>query len=378
MDTENSPSSEISLIDEAVARLRTVVPATWKVERSNRTFVTSDSRPKVLDGAIDIEAQNFRATLIVEAKRSFSPRDVERAFVDPSIVQQLRAMNATVPILVVSDWLSPRTRELLTDQEINYLDLTGNALIRIENPQIFVRTEGSVRAPRTANPGQVRLRGPRAARVLRLLLDVRPPYGVREIATATGVAVSYVSRLLEALDSEALVERSGRGQIDAVDIPRLLRRWADSYNLLKTNDASTFVATKGAAATFDQLRNRAQADQLAVTGSFAAVRFAPISAPTLLVIYAPNPEAFARSLDLLPADQGANIVVLRPYDPVVWDRASVTDGIRYAAVSQVAVDCLTGNGRMPAEGEALMSWMESNEDIWRLHSLAEIAGPPSW
>ena len=29
----------------------------------------------------------------------------------------------------------------------------------------------------------------------------------------------------------------------------------------------------------------------------------------------------------------------------------------FAAVCQVAIDCLTGFGRMPQEGEALLDWM---------------------
>ena len=30
---------------------------------------------------------------------------------------------------------------------------------------------------------------------------------------------------------------------------------------------------------------------------------------------------------------------------------------RYVAPSQAVVDCLTGTGRMPAEGEAVLEWM---------------------
>lgn len=33
--------------------------------------------------------------------------------------------------------------------------------------------------------------------------------------------------------------------------------------------------------------------------------------------------------------------------------------------SQVAVDLLTGPGRNPAEGQALLDWMEINERAWR-------------
>jgi Domain of unknown function (DUF1905)/Bacteriocin-protection, YdeI or OmpD-Associated len=64
----------------------------------------------------------------------------------------------------------------------------------------------------------------------------------------------------------------------------------------------------------------------------------------------------------------------RPFDRVVWLQTSVDGGLRYAAPSQVAVDCLSGNGRMPAEGEALLEWMLANESEWRADSLHSI--PP--
>lgn len=73
---------------------------------------------------------------------------------------------------------------------------------------------------------------------------------------------------------------------------------------------------------------------------------------------------------MLPADEGADIAFLRAFGPVVWERTTVENGVGYVAPSQVAVDCLTGTGRMPAEGEALLSWMTANEDAWRAGSLA--------
>jgi hypothetical protein len=48
-----------------------------------------------------------------------------------------------------------------------------------------------------------------------------------------------------------------------------------------------------------------------------------------------------------------------------FDRGIEADGLRYAAPSQVAVDLLTGPGRSPSEGEALLDWMGDNERQWR-------------
>ena len=40
--------------------------------------------------------------------------------------------------------------------------------------------------------------------------------------------------------------------------------------------------------------------------------------------------------------------------------------------SQVAADCLTGNGRMPSEGEALVTWMVENQAEWRTPSVKDV------
>ena len=370
----NAASEERQLVDGAIAALSKDLPASWQVRRSSRTVVGKGSDQQSLaDDLIEIAAgpNGVTAALVVEAKRLFGPRDVERLSGD-RLFRVLR-LNYNLPVLVVSEWLSPRSRELMEQQGINYLDLTGNALVRLDNPAVLIRSSGAARSPKPLERGKVRLRGPKAARVLRLLLDVRPPYGVRELAMACGVAGSYVSRLLDALDTEALIDRSSGGRVGSVDIPRLLRRWAETYDVFTTNQAATFLAPAGATATLDRLRSDGDvARHSAITGSFAAVRLAPVAAPALLTAYTDNTDVLAAELGLLPADEGANVALLGPYDAVVWARTTIEDGVRWASPSQVAVDCLTGNGRMPAEGEALIRWMVKNEDRWRLGALAEV------
>jgi hypothetical protein len=44
----------------------------------------------------------------------------------------------------------------------------------------------------------------------------------------------------------------------------------------------------------------------------------------------------------------------------------------WAAPSQVAIDCLSGSGRMPSEGEALLEWMRRHEGRWRCQSIDEL------
>ena len=310
----NAASEERQLVDGAIAALSKDLPASWQVRRSSRTVVgTGSDQQSLADDLIEIAAgpNGVTAALVVEAKRLFGPRDVERLSGD-RLFRVLR-LNYNLPVLVVSEWLSPRSRELMEQQGINYLDLTGNALVRLDNPAVLIRSSGAARSPKPLERGKVRLRGPKAARVLRLLLDVRPPYGVRELAMACGVAGSYVSRLLDALDTEALIDRSSGGRVGSVDIPRLLRRWAETYDVFTTNQAATFLAPAGATATLDRLRSDGDvARHSAITGSFAAVRLAPVAAPALLTAYTDNTDVLAAELGLLPADEGANVALLGP------------------------------------------------------------------
>jgi hypothetical protein len=367
----NGAYQETELIDAAVAWLNDWLPAGSSAERSERQVVgPNNTQPSRVDATIDLRVSNGTATFAVEAKRSFSPRDVERLL--PGLARTLRSLAGNVPLLVVAPWLSARTQELLRDEGINYIDLTGNALVRLDFPAVLIRTTGATKNPEPEVREVARVRGPKAGRLVRTLIDVRPPYGVRELAGATELTPGYVSRLLDALDRDALVDRSRNGEVGAVDYPALLRRWIETYDVLKSNEARRFIAPEGAGRALERLTDVTANGRTAVTGSFAAVRWAPVAAPALLLVYVENVSTSVEALNLLPADEGANVVLLRPFDQVVWERAEREDGITYVAPSQAAADCLTGTGRMPSEGEALITWMGENEERWRVPSLSDL------
>jgi len=371
----NSLSEEKSLINRAISWLQINLPETWKAEAASQTVVSpGQSRPpRIIDALITLTPpqQNGGVSLLVEAKSTFAPRDAEQLF--SGVARQLRNLNSNYPILVVAPWLSERTQEVLTKEDINYLDLTGNVRIALNYPPVFITHKGASRNPTPSLRAPARLKGPKAGRLARLLIDVAPPYGVSEIAVATGLAPGYVSRMLESLDEDALIVRTRRGQVESVDIPPLLRRWTQTYDVFKSNATSSFVAAQGPEEILSRLGSLPpEFPRVAVTGSFSAVRFAPVAAPSLLILYCSEPSEMAKALGLLPADRGSNVVLLRPFDAVVWERTTEVSGATYAAVSQTAADCLTGNGRMPAEGEALTTWMEDNLSQWRLPSLSAL------
>jgi len=351
------------LLDQVVAWLRERLPSTWEV--APRRSEMQGSNPDE-DSSLEIRANSgTTAILLVEARRTFTPRDTDQLL--GGMTRAFKRMYPFSPILAVAEWISPQAQARLRENKINYVDLTGNAWLSLDNPTVFLSAQGSSRNPGPMPRGKARVQGPKAGRLIRWLVDVRPPYGVREMAGAADLSQGYVSRLFEALDEDALIERNKRGAVESVDTAGLIRRWTETYNVLKANSYRSYIDRQGAA----NLLNRLAGLDLpvAVTGSFAAVRRSPVAAPALLAVYTDEPQKLARTMDLLPSDRGSNVVLLQPYDPVVWQRTTTDSGVTYVADSQVAADCLTGTGRMPAEGQALLEWMLANESRWRIDNL---------
>jgi hypothetical protein len=119
----------------------------------------------------------------------------------------------------------------------------------------------------------------------------------------------------------------------------------------------------------------------ALTGSFAAERIVAVAPPSLLVMYVRgDATSLVQLARLLPAETGANVVIAEPYDQVAmeprWPQPPpIPSRVPVVSASQIVLDSLTGNGRMPQEGEALLDWMSQHEGEWRLPSLTELPLP---
>jgi hypothetical protein len=364
---------EAELLEASLTKLRQMLPASWILERSPESHGRSSSLVAAgVNCAADLHAANgTRAQLLLKVVGRLSPRSAEASLA--ALAQAEEALDGRPP-LVIAGWLSTRSQELLAQSGVSYMDLTGNALVLLEDPALYISSEGATRDPDPAPRGKARVSGSKAARIVRLLVDVAPPYRVGEVAEATGLTPAYVSRMLETLHHETLIERSVRGWVSDVDIPGLLRRFAESYDIFKANRTRRFHAPGGTLQLLSRLADLPDPAALTITGSFAAARLAPLAVPAMLLAYTRDPKTIAEQLGLTRAHKGANVVLLGAFDPVVWERTSEQGCVRYVSPAQAAIDCLTGGGRMPSEGATLLGWMVEHQSSWRVRSLRELAG----
>ena len=337
--------------------------------QSGGTGLPSGETPSFLN----LRGGSSNAGFLIEPRSSLTPRDIESSLASPSM-RRLRAQGSRA-MIVIAPYLSRRARELLAQEEISYLDLTGNVRIVNEYPPVLIETEGATKDP-SANQRPVRgLRGAAAGKIVRALVDARPPYGVTELGRAARVDPGYATRVLEALEAEALVERGRRGRVVDADWESLLRRRAEVVDLLDPRQTELYVAPADPAATVGRLK---EWGELVISGSLAAARYARISVPTLLVVYGLRDRTeLENALELRPVSQGANVALVRPQNTAPFFNAVSSPPLTFASPSQAAIDCLSGNGRMPAEGDAVIEWMRRDESAWRADSL-DATSWPSW
>ena len=94
-------------------------------------------------------------------------------------------------------------------------------------------------------------------------------------------------------------------------------------------------------------------------------RSPPIELPPSLRLawpcfYVDNIGSAATALKIRPTEAGANVMLLAPFDEVVFQRTWEDGGLTLVAPSQAAVDLLTSPGRALSEAGAILERLAGN------------------
>ncbi|MEV0470923.1 helix-turn-helix domain-containing protein [Streptomyces prunicolor] len=372
------PSPAAAVLDQGRAALQNLLGEEWEVTVQPEELPGGDHGWEAVLQIKSNNEGNF-AQMLVDVRERITPKDVFGFLTSTALL--VRRVNHYTRLMVFSPWISPKTQEALREQGIDYLDLTGNVSLRVSRPAVVIHTRGADRAPaghRTASTKPL-LTGARAGRLIRLLADVAPPYRTTELAQHAGLSVPYVSRLLDALEDQLLVGREGK-VITSVDWQELLRTRASHLDLMRLTNPQGMLAPNGLQAVLDRLIKRdgvVAGQDVLVTGSYAARPIAPVAVGGQLMLYvSPDPaadHAIARELGLMPVPEGGDVLLLHAPDSSVLHRPRRYDRYRQVGPSQLVLDCLSGPGRMPAEGEKVLEFMTAEEHSWRIADLSRLS-----
>jgi hypothetical protein len=349
------------VLREAVHILRNRLPLRWSLHE-----VPDSLKDAGVDGQLRLRAPDGTESLVlVQAKRLLNSRDV------PSALENLREAavrldpSEPVVLLLAARYLPETTQERIAEAGAGYVDATGNLMLLTDRPGLFLRDRGAERDPwRGLGRPRGTLHGPPAARVVRALIDFVPPYTVPELSTRARASAGATYRVVEFLEGEGLLERARYGSIGEVQWRRLLERWSKDYGFAQSNLVSTYLEPRGLGALTARLAEQPQLDYV-LTGSLAAARAAVYAEPRLAMLYVREAATVAEALGLRSTDSGANVALASGKYDVAFERPEGVGGRCMAALSQAAVELLSGPGRNPSEASALLDWMERNESAWR-------------
>lgn len=366
----DEPRTKADVLLAAAARIQASLPPGWMVRTKLEDGGTDDSTStyrRPLSRLLLLRDGKTVAAYRVETKRAQVSSDLLSA------INQLQDHDGSQPPgrgpmrpMLVARYLTAQQRYALQERGIAYADATGNLYLASDDPLILLSDRGASSDP-WRGPGRptTNLKGLPAARLVRALADFVPPYSVAELATFADASLGAAYRLSDYLAAEGLLERAKRGPITGVDWPRLLRRWSRDAGYLDTTTTREFVEPRGLDSVVQKLGNHMPLARYALSGSMAAQPYAPYAEARLGLVYAEDPVTLASQLGLRPVETGANVLLVAPRSPVVFERTSTWRGVTIVAPSQAVADLLSGPGRNPAEGEFLLDWMKENEGVWR-------------
>ncbi|MDQ3092168.1 MAG: MarR family transcriptional regulator [Actinomycetota bacterium] len=355
------PERETDVLRRTLSLLGARLPGDWGVVIEEDVQLDGAS----VDAVVTLSAPDgTEALLVVEAKRLIAPRDLPVVLDKLSRLGGWSAGERAIP-MVVARYLAPSTRERLEADGAAYADATGNLRVVTDRPALFLRDAGADRDP-WRGPGRPRgtLKGPPAARVVRALVDFSAPMTVPELVRRSGASTGATYRVVDFLEREALIEREPRGPIVTVEWRRLLERWSEDYGFQRSNTVRGYLQPRGIRALTEELQSASDLPYV-LTGSLAAERLAPYAPPRLATVYVDDLDRAAERLNLRSVESGANVLLAAGDYDVVFERSVEIEGLTFASPSQVAVDLLTGPGRGPSEGEALLDWMQTHECAWK-------------
>jgi hypothetical protein len=279
--------------------------------------------------------------LVVEVKSNGQPRLAREA------ANQLLRYRDSYPGaygVLIAPYISPKAAEICIQEDIGYVDLSGNC--RLCFGQVYIEQEGKPNA--FANKRDLRsLYSPKAERVLRVLLNhPKRLWKTVELAEEAQVSLGQVSNVKKLLVDREWIQTQPSGFILG-EPEGLLKEWAvnDSF---RRNLARGLYSLKGVHEIEAHLGEVCKQRGIicALTSFSGAARLAPAVRYQTVVAYVEETgQDVAPLLGLKEVTSGANVSLLYPYDRGVLYEAREVEGVQIVSPIQIYLDLCHFPGR---------------------------------
>src|SRR5947207_8653088 len=179
---------------------------------------------KPIDVAVKFRLGEVERLLAVEVSPLGQPRHI-RAVVT-RLAEVRRELPTAYPVAAAT-YIGPQSARILKNNNLGFVDLSGNCYLAFEN--VLIEKEGK----RNVRPSTRPLRSlfaPRATRVVRaLLVEPGRAWRLEELAKAGEVSLGHSHNVVKRLEALAWVERDDSQRIRLSKPSDVLEAWCESY-----------------------------------------------------------------------------------------------------------------------------------------------------
>jgi transcriptional regulator with AbiEi antitoxin domain of type IV toxin-antitoxin system len=304
------------------------------------------------DLMIKFKLADHDQTLAVDVVSLGQPRQIRATVTKLADIR--RVLPSAYPV-AASVYIGPQSARILKDNNLGYVDLSGNCYLAFEH--VLIEKEGK----RNVRPSTRPLRSlfaPRATRVVRgLLAEPGRAWRLEELAKAAAVSLGHSHNVVKRLEDLRWLERDDAQRIHLTKPADLLEAWADSYDYRTNEIASYFVSERVTRRTMADLARAAGAEgrRYAFTLSAGLSLVAPHTRLGAIHCYLEgDPAPVAAALGLHPASEADGALhLLAPYDTGVFAGLLDKAGLKVVCLPQLYVDLLHSERRGAEQAEHL-------------------------
>ncbi|MCY4387187.1 MAG: SIR2 family protein [Desulfurellaceae bacterium] len=301
------------------------------------------------DAIVTIKNEGKERQILVEAKTSAEPRYLRHAIIQ--LQQFLEKLSISYGVILAPS-ISERGRKICEENNVGYVDLAGNALVKFDG--IYIKTAAQQRAAKRRRGRIKTLFAPVSTRLIRaLLVEPKRAWKLKELAETVHMSIGQAYKVKQELFNNEFIEFDQKKRLVLKDPSGLLDAWREAYRYENNAPRSLFSLDK-IPALEERVKQYCDTKKIgyALTLFTGADRCAPFIRHSMTALYfAGDIEAFQQELDLKPVDTGANIFLLTPYDEGVFYGLQEVEGYHVVSAVQLYLDLYSygGRGREQAE-----------------------------
>ncbi|OWP55821.1 MAG: hypothetical protein B2I17_09025 [Thermoplasmatales archaeon B_DKE] len=307
---------------------------------------------KRADLIVRVRTGELKKNLLIEVKSSGEPRIVQSSIYR---LKKLVGMDKGSYPVFAAPYVSEKSREILTSENIGYIDLIGDVYLKFDSVLVDRISNKERDTERQLKRG---ILATKATRILRAILETPDSrWKITGLANMCRMSPAGVYFVINQLEDKGYVSREKDRSIRVVDPKRLLKDWATNWTVEKSRSTGYFSFAKTPDEIIPKFAKVTSGLNIkyALTGMAGASLVSPFVRYNDVWVYASGDiDSLIKKLDLRPTISGANVRIFEPYDEGIFMNLRKIREVNVVSDIQLYVDLFTYPARGQEQAEKLL------------------------